>query len=106
MIDYLRRWLIEIEANYGVNPVIFAIIYFAGVIPFWFSVYKVITGLKRSNFNQVRAFSIILGIIMILPFTYVAIFGNNLPFWFWIVAACIIAYSVYSIIRRVRSVKL
>jgi len=105
VIDYLRRWLTEIEASHGVNPIIFAIIYFAGVIPFWFSFYKIITGLKSRNFNQVRVFGIILGLIMILPFTYVAIFGYNLPFWFWIVAASVIGYSVYSIIRRVRTIK-
>lgn len=106
LIDYLRQWLADIEANHGVNPIIFAVIYFAGVIPFWLSVYKIITGLKSRNFNQVKAFSIILGIIVILPFTYVAIFGYNLPFWFWVVAACIVGYTIYSTIRKVRSVKL
>ena len=40
---------------------------------------------------------------MILPFTYVALFGHNLPFWFWIIAACVIGYGAYSAIRRIRS---
>jgi ABC-type multidrug transport system permease subunit len=54
---------------------------------------------------QVRTFSIILGIIILAPFTYVAIFGRNLPFWFWIVAVLVITYSTHSVIRRIRGVK-
>ncbi|MBA7535362.1 hypothetical protein ES705_27615 [subsurface metagenome] len=105
MIEYLKTWLNGIQQNYGVNPIIFAIIYFASIIPFWFSIYKIIAGLKNRNLNQVRTFGIILGIIIILPFTYVALFGHNLPFWFWIVAACVIGYSTYSTIRRIKSAK-
>ncbi len=105
MIEYLKNWLNGIQQNYGVNPIIFAIIYFASVIPFWFSIYKIIAGIKNRNLNQVRTFGIILGIIIILPFTYVALFGHNLPFWFWIVAACVIGYSTYSTIRRIKSAK-
>ncbi|MCK4251023.1 hypothetical protein KAX97_06225 [candidate division WOR-3 bacterium] len=105
MIEYLENWLNGIQQNYGVNPIIFAIIYFASIIPFWFSIYKIIAGLKNRNLNQVRTFGIILGIIIILPFTYVALFGHNLPFWFWIVATCVIGYSTYSTIRRIKSAK-
>jgi len=105
MVKYITDWLAEIQANYGVNPVVFAIIYFTGIIPFWLSIYKIIAGLKNKNLKQVSTFSIILGIIIILPFTYVALFGRNLPFWFWIIAACVIGYSVYSVIRKIKSTK-
>jgi len=105
MLDYLKTWLITIQTRHSVNPIIFAVIYFTSVIPFWFSIYKIITGIKRKDFTQVRSFSIILGIIIIAPFTYVAIFGHNLPFWFWIVAICIIGYSTYSVIRRIKAAK-
>jgi hypothetical protein len=105
MIDYLKNWLTDIHSNYGVNPIIFAVIYFSGVIPFWLSIYKIIAGIKNKNYNQVRTFSIILGIIIILPFTYVAVFGHNLPFCFWIIAALVIGYSIYSVIRKIKSAK-
>ena len=95
-------WLVNIHANYGVNPIIFAVIYFVCVVPFWFSIYKIIDGLKNKNLNQVRTFGLILGIIIILPFTYVVLFGHNLPFWFWIIAAALIAYSTYSVFRKLK----
>lgn len=105
MLDYLKSWFAQIHHDYGVNPVIFAIIYFAGVVPFWLSIYKIISGLKNKRFNQVRTFGIILGIVIIAPFSYVALFGHNLPFWFWIVAFLVIGYSVYSVLKKIRTAK-
>jgi hypothetical protein len=105
MLDYLQNWLAAVKARHGVNPEIFALIYFGGVIPFWLSIYKIVAGIKKKNITQIRTYSIILGIIIIAPFTYVALFGHNLPFWFWIVAVCVIGYSGYSVIRRIQSAR-
>jgi uncharacterized protein YacL len=103
MFEYLQDWLCGIEANHGVNPIVFAIIYFASAIPFWLSIYKIIAGLRNRNFTQVRTFGIILGLIIIAPFGYVALFGRNLPFWFWVIAVLVIGYSIYSVIKRIKS---
>lgn len=101
MFEYLQNWLGHIENNYGVNPVIFAIIYCAGVIPFWLSVYKIIQAIRRRDHKKLVSFSIVLGIVIIAPFTYVAVFGHNLPVWFWIVAAVVIVYTVNSVLRHI-----
>lgn len=102
LINSLKSWLVKIHQDYGVNPIIFAIIYFGGVPFFWFSIYKIITGLKNKNITQVRIFAVILGITIIAPFVYVAIFGHNVPYWFWIFAAIIILYAVYNAFRRIK----
>jgi hypothetical protein len=98
----LPAWLAGIRKTYGVNPLIFGGLYLAGVFPFWFSIYKILAGLKNKDFRQVRVFGLILGIAIILPFLYVAVFGRNLPFWFWIVCGVIIIPSVHSVLRRLR----
>jgi len=100
MIDYINNWLFQVKNNYGVDPMIFAAIYCAGIIPFWLSVYKIARGLGKKNRRQVKIFAIVLAIVIIAPFTYVAVWGRNLPFWFWIVAAVLIAYSAYSVFRK------
>ncbi|MCK4941445.1 hypothetical protein KAS45_05075 [candidate division WOR-3 bacterium] len=105
MFQYLSNWLAGIEQQYGINPIVFAVIYFAGVMPFWLSIYKIIAGLKSKNLVQVRTFGIVLAVIIIAPFTYVAIFGRNLPFWFWFVAAAVIGYTCYSVFRRIKSAR-
>lgn len=102
LINYLKSWLAQIHQDYGVNPIIFAIIYFGGAPFFWFSIYKIIAGLKNKNITQVRIFAVILGITIIAPFVYVAIFGHNVPYWFWIFAAFIILYAVYNAFRRIK----
>jgi len=102
LFEYLKNWFSQIQQNYGVNPIVFAIIYFGSAPFFWFSIYKIIAGFKNKNINQVRIFGIILGITIIAPFVYVAIFGHNVPFWFWIFAVIIIAYAVYNVFRKIR----
>ncbi|UCG30485.1 MAG: hypothetical protein JSV53_01005 [candidate division WOR-3 bacterium] len=101
MFEYLQNWLRQIEYTHGVNPVVFAIIYFAGVIPFWLSLYKIINAVRNKNYVQARNFGIVLGIIIIAPFTYVAIFGHHLPAWFYVVAVIIISYSIFSVVRKI-----
>jgi hypothetical protein len=105
MFEYLNNWLTSIQRDYGVNPVIFAVLYLVGVIPFWISIYRIIAGVKKGDFGQVRTFAFILGIVIIAPFLYVALFGHNLPFWFWGIAAGIIVYSIYRVIRMIKSRK-
>lgn len=103
MIDYINNWLAQVKNNYGVNPLIFGAIYCAGVVPFWFSIYKIVDGLRKKTHKQIKLFAIILGVVMIAPFTYVAVWGHNLPFWFWIIAAVLIAYSAFSVLRKIKS---
>lgn len=102
IIDYLKNWLADIKTKYGVNPVIFGIIYFAGAVPFWYSIFRIGRGIKRGNQNEVMTFGTILGLIIISPFFYVLIFGHSLPFWFWIVAFVVIGFSTYSTLRKIK----
>lgn len=105
MIEYIQSWLAGIQRDYGVNPVIFGVIYLVCVIPFWTSIYKIVAGLKNRRHGQVTTFTLILGITILAPFVYVALFGRNLPAWFWVVAVAIISYSAYSVLRRIRGSK-
>uniref|UniRef100_A0A7C6EM12 Uncharacterized protein n=1 Tax=candidate division WOR-3 bacterium TaxID=2052148 RepID=A0A7C6EM12_UNCW3 len=102
IIEYLKNWFARIEVDYGVNPVIFAIIYFGGAPFFWLAIYKIITGLKNKKIDQVRIFGIVLGITTIAPFIYVAIFGHNVPFWFWVFGSAILIYTFYNVMSRVK----
>ncbi len=105
MIEFIRNWLAGVQTKYHVNPLIFGAIYLASVPFFWFSIYKIIAGLKNKQLGQVRTFALILGFATIAPFFYVAVFGRNLPVWFWVFTVVIIGYSVYSTLSRLRSGK-
>jgi len=103
MFEYIKNWLAGIHTNYGVNPIIFSIIYLAAAPFFWFSIYKIMSGLKNRKPGQIRVFGVILGIAIIAPFVYVAAFGRNLPVWFWLFAGAIIGYSIFSTVKKIRS---
>jgi hypothetical protein len=98
----IPAWLAHVRKTYGVNPLIFGALYLAGVLPFWFSIYRILAGLKNRNFKSVRIFGLILGAAIILPFLYVAVFGHNLPCWFWIIVGAIVMSSVFSVFRRLK----
>ncbi len=102
IINYLKEWLAGIQKNYGVNPVIFAIIYIAGAPFFWWSIYKIVSGLKSKNIIKVRTFGLILGLTTIAPFVYVALSGHNVPVWFWLFALLMVGYTGFSFFRKVR----
>ena len=105
MIDYISNWLSQVKNTYGVNPFIFGAVYCIGIIPFWFSLYKITAGFRKKDFKQVRVFAILLGVVIIAPFTYVAVWGHNLPFWFWIIALALICYSVYSVVQKLKAAR-
>jgi hypothetical protein len=102
MIEYVQSWLAGIQRNYGVNPYVFAAIYLVCVIPFWVSIYKIIAGLKHKRYGQITTFSLVLGVTILAPFVYVALFGRNLPVWFWAVAVAVVSYSAYSVLQRIK----
>lgn len=105
MLIFISNWLTNIQHNYGVNPIVFGVIYGVSVVPFWLSIYKIIAGIKNKKTAQVSTFGIILGITITAPFVYVALFGRNLPFWFWIVAVLVIGYSIFSVFNRIKKAK-
>ena len=102
MFEFLHNWLRQIRTEHGVSPVIFAVIYFSGIVPFWLSIYNILSAIRNKRYRQASTFGVILGIVVIAPFIYVALFGHDLPAWFWIVALAVIAYTVYSVVARVR----
>lgn len=94
-------WLENIEIKYNVNPWIFAGLYFAGVPFFYYFIYRILICLKKGQTQKIIKWAILLGLVMVLPFLYVAIFGRNLPVWFWFVVSGIVLLSIFSVIRKI-----
>ncbi|MEW6039907.1 MAG: hypothetical protein AB1633_00100 [Elusimicrobiota bacterium] len=102
IFNSIGMWLSNIEKSYSVNPYIFGIIYLITVPPFWFSVYKVVDSLKKKSMEKVLLWSMSLALCILAPFIYVAIFGRNLPGWFWGVIIAVICLSAVSVLREIK----
>ncbi len=102
MLVFIKEWLTNIQRNHGVNPLIFGGLYLVCALPFWVSIYKIIAAIKNRNSRQAISYGIILSIAVVTPYLYVAIFGRNLPLWFWFLIVTIVSYSAWSVLKKIR----
>jgi len=99
-MDGILTWINNIKLNYNVNPVIFGVLYFGFMPPFWYGFYKLVRSIKDKRFNKIAAWLLVCGFSLIAPFLYVIITGRNVPIWVWITIVCIIAVSIVSLISK------
>ena len=96
----IRELMRAARANYGVDPIIFLVIYLVSVPFFYYSLFRMVRALARKLRNEVMIFSSIFLASTIAPFVYVLFFGRNLPWWVYGVVALLIGQGVYSLVRK------
>ena len=100
-MDGLIDWLGSLGEQYGVDPVVYAVLY-VGAAPFFFiSLGWLINRLRRHEPWAVPAASTTF--FFILPTLYVVLAGRNLPWWTWAVLVGLTVLGAVSAIRRIRS---
>lgn len=100
MIESLKSWFMGLGAQYGVNPIIFGVIY-VGAIPFFM---LSVAWLVR-NVRQKR--SIILpvlfaGFFFISAYLYLIVVGKNIPLWVYGFIAVMMVIGVYSTLQKIK----
>ncbi|MEY2882965.1 MAG: hypothetical protein RL490_689 [Pseudomonadota bacterium] len=93
--------LMALGESYGVNPVIFAVIY-VGAIPF----FALFTGLaiKRVRAGQNAVLPILAaGLCFISAYLYLAIVGHGIPLWVWGFLGLLVAYGAWSAVKSFRA---
>ncbi len=98
-IDSLMR---QARENYGVDPVVFLVIYFASVPFFYYSLFRMVRALARRLRDEVVLWSTIFLCATVAPFVYVLLFGRNLPWWVYGAIALLVGQGVYSLARKLR----
>ena len=99
--ETFKHWFLSLGENYGVNPYIFGGIY-VGAIPFFF----LCLSWTIKNIKQKKSFVLPLlltGLFFISAYLYLIIAGKNIPVWVYIFIAVMIAYGVFSTIKKVKS---
>ncbi|HTP58439.1 MAG TPA: hypothetical protein VMM82_05935 [Spirochaetia bacterium] len=86
--------------NYGVNPVVFLVIYLGSAPFFYYSIFRMVRALTRRLANEVMIWSAIFLAATAAPFLYVLFFGKNLPWWVYLIIALLIGQGVFSLVRR------
>ena len=100
MLASLWRHIMQVGTHYGVNPLLFAVLYLAHHPLFW--------GTMAWLAARVRAKKPVAGVIALgvffwfLPYTYVLFFGRGLPWWVYALAAAAIAAGGTHAVREIR----
>jgi hypothetical protein len=100
VLGWIREMMRAARANYGVDPVVFLVIYLSSVPFFYFSIFRMIRALARKLRNEIMIWSAVFLASTAAPFIYVLFFGRNLPWWIYAVIALLIGQGVYSLVRK------
>ena len=96
----LQQWFLSLGEQYGVNPVVFGIIY-VGAIPFFtLSVGWLIRNLRQKKSIVLPALSS--AFFFISAYLYLIIAGQNIPTWVYVFIAVMVLFGVYSTVKKIR----
>ena len=99
----ITEWMLSFGQEYGVDPIIFALLYF-GTIPFSILSFSY---LVRNIRKEKPLFWPIFGAFLCYIGTYVYLFavGRNIPLWVYGVILAMMSYSGYYFFRKLRQVQ-
>jgi hypothetical protein len=108
MLDYVISKIEELfqvaRDDYGVNPVIFLIIYLVCVPVFYYSLFRTIQSLVKKLGKEIMLWAAIFLCANIAPFIYVIFFGRNIPWWVYGIIALLIGLGILSLIMKLRKI--
>lgn len=95
-----KEWFLSLGDKYNVNPWIFGGIYI-GAIPFFFlSLAWLIKNIRKKKPVVVPV--LLSGFFFVSAYLYLIIAGKNIPVWVYIFIGAMVAYGVYSTIKKVK----
>ena len=100
MILTLWRHITDLGGHYGVNPALFAVLYFAHHPLFWGTMAWLAARVRR---KKPTAAVVALGVFFwFLPYSYVFVFGRGLPWWVYALAAAAVAVGGTHAVKEIR----
>ena len=101
MWESFVEWFMGLGAQYGVNPIIFGSIY-VGAIPFFtLSVAWLVRNLRRKR--SIVLPTLAASFFFISAYLYLLIAGRNIPAWVYGFIAAMIAFGIYSTVKKIRT---
>ena len=98
--EVFKNWFLSLGTKYNVNPYIFGSIYL-GAIPFFFLCLS--WTIKRIRNKKPFVLPLLLtGFCFISAYLYLIIVGKNIPVWVYGFIGLMVAYSVYSTIKKIK----
>jgi len=93
LIEIISSYIYSISDEYGVNPLIFAFLYFSTVPLFWISVVYLGKHIKQKKPLVMPLAGI--AVSQLLCYIYLFSAGHDLPIWAYAIATFLIIYTLY-----------
>jgi len=101
LYEEVKDWFLSLGRQYGVNPIIFGGIY-VGAIPFFsLSIAWLIRNLRSGRSPAVPA--LCASFCLVSAYLYLFIAGKNIPLWVYLFLAGLLAFGVYSALKKIRA---
>ena len=101
MFETLQDWFFSLGAEYGVNPLIFGVIY-VGAIPFFAaSVAWLVRNSRRGRPIVLPAMCA--SFCFVSAYLYLAVAGKNIPVWVWVFIGGMLVFGVFSTMKQVKA---
>ncbi|RNC85620.1 MAG: hypothetical protein ED557_02275 [Balneola sp.] len=88
-------------SEHNVNPILFAILYFASIPPYMGSMVWAVRNNRKGKSINLPVISTLFFFIM--PALYVAIFGRNVAWWVYLTIVFLIIYSTHTVRKKITS---
>lgn len=96
----IKDWFLGLGEEYGVNPIIFGVIY-VGAIPFFtMSIAWLIRNFKRKKSILLPVLSS--GFFFVSAYLYLIIAGKNVPVWVYFFIVILVILGAFSTIKKVK----
>jgi len=100
MWEAFKQWFLSLGPEYGVDPIIFGSIY-VGAIPFFtLSLAWLVKNIRSKKSIVLPVLST--GFFFVSAYLYLVIVGRNIPLWVYFFIVGLVAFGVYSTIRKVK----
>lgn len=102
-MESIGEWFFSLSENYNVNPWVFGILYVGGI-----PVFLGVAGWTAKRAKKKRPVLLQAGLLIflaVLPYLYVALFGENLPLWVYAAIVIMIGFGVYSVAAKIKKQK-
>lgn len=100
VVDLILSRSGQISDNFGVNPLVFGLLYFGTVPLFWVSVYYTARNYARSKPLVLPVAGLLIS--QLACYTYLFASGENLPWWVYLLVLALLAAGAVKGVRQVR----
>jgi len=95
----LYEWFIGLGEPYGVDPIVFGLIYVGAIPFFWAAIMWMAYNIRKKR--PVTAPLLMACCCAVSAYVYLIFAGENVPLWAYGLVILIIIYAIYSTIKKV-----